>query len=277
MHEYYLMIKSFNGDFFYGANQVSDNVDTIDVSVFSTDDFSKQYQFIAHGEALSPSRNAISDDGRLVATALWADYGKGDLFVFEYGKEILHLRKFGRVEWIKFHQNNKLLVGEGGKTYYIDIESQDIVCVAPCFKIFRNPFGEDIILNNRNTIEFDGKNVKGSTFSLFDVLGLEDGVVASEVGNCAVKYDYQGNKIWESATKQRGHIISMNYNPATRVLFGRAHDILAIDINTGEVIAEIENKTGIFVSKGDKELLIDYDCNCYEICNNVLRKISQYH
>ena len=51
------------------------------------------------------------------------------------------------------------------------------------------------------------------------IIGIEGGTVLSEANNCAICYDANGTKMWESDTKQYGHILDMLYSQEMKEIY----------------------------------------------------------
>lgn len=239
---YIIPKASENGKFLLTSFYERQKSDDSWIFVYETKNFKKIYGFFAIGEHYEP-RLAISNDGHYVATAIWQDYGKGDIFVYKDGKEFYHTRKYNRMDYVLFKDNNHLMVGQNEKTYIIDIVNEDAEVERLNYsEVHNNPYGNEFYIKGRNILCLNGKKIKGSTFAFLDAIAVKDGVVVSEVGNCAILYDEQGNKNWESDTKDYGHITRFSYDENKNELLCYAFnyieggsDILIVDVHDGSV------------------------------------------
>lgn len=264
-----------------GANHTDREKRELEISVFNTHDLNLMYKFMAFGE-IWDNRVAISDDGKLVATAIWSDYGKGHVYVYDCGTEVVHTREFNRIDWVKFEGNKLLMIGQRNSTYYLDVQSGEVVDRRKYYKCFNNPYGDEVFQKDYDIIIINKKRLKASTFAYIQIVIVEDGVVGTEVCNCAVKYDFNGNKLWETATKQYGHFIKMHYNAQTNQLYGITADrtgckLFYIDIATGitQNVSLQKNEYGMMISDGEKDYIINYDGDRFEILEDGLEKVDE--
>lgn len=214
---------------------------------------------------------AVSNDGKRIATAVWGDYAHGHVYVYEEGKEVLHLTDYTRIGNLDFKDNDHLMVGENNKTYIIDLTTRPVnVKKENFYAIVSNPYGEDIVWKNETKVFIGGKGIKCSTFTIMDVIGIKGGVVVSEVKNRPICYDYTGNKLWDADSISYGNVSSMVYDPTDEIIYGTAvlsevdkitYSVIMIDANTGKVVRahEVNDGIGIIVNVNGEFFLFRYD------------------
>lgn len=250
-----------------------DKEDYLEIDVVKIPEFKVLYHFNAHGD-WQDHRIAISDDGEYVATSIWEDFGKGHVHVYKNGCEVLDSRKFNRIDRIAFSDRNDLRIMHKEKTYLMDVSSGEIKDVQNYYDMIHNAFGEDIILKHDNMIYYAGKKIKSSTFAYFDVIGTPDGLLASEVSNCLIRYDASGNKVWESATREYGHIINAMYDSIHKVIYCytfRGVSII-VDYDSGEVLKSfnIEPAGFLFFLIDEQIYIFKPDGKCFKVDQNGL-------
>ena len=108
--------------------------------------------------SIGGERFAVSDDGNLVASAIYSDYGKGKVSVYSNieKKVIYETVLYRRIDWIDFYNQSIIMIGEKNKTYlhnFVDevYETKNI------YRMFKNVFGDEIILQKENVLLLNEK------------------------------------------------------------------------------------------------------------------------
>lgn len=272
---YRTLKTSVNKHYFIGANKYQET-NQIEITVFDITNFCLLYKFNARGEFFYPSRIAISDNGETVATALWEEK-MGSIYVYRHGNLLHELSGYNHIDWIEFYDNTNLIVGRHNKTVIINLDDTNANIVTQnCYKIIHNNFGEDIIQKKDNLVLNNKIQIKASTFSYLSIIGIEGGTVLSEANNCAICYDANGTKMWESDTKQYGHILDMLYSQEMKEIYciswnpldAEVRHFICLNSNDGTVKNVIDVEHGVsraFLMDYSKPYMVDGNGICYSI------------
>lgn len=203
-------------------------------------------------------RFAVSNDGRYAATARYEDFEEGNVHVYsiESGEDILRNVSLKRIQWIAFHNDQKLMVGtENDGIMVYDLLSQSCCSKVKGIKYY----GENILLlSNQKTVVYKGKKFKSSTFSFLDAEETPMGILLSEAGGDLCYYKNAGDLYWKTDCRSLGHFIKIHYDRKQNIVLGVLRNTMrrkpetcfaAIDCDTGKILFTqlIENSSYVFV------------------------------
>jgi hypothetical protein len=274
---------SNNNEYIIRIEGLNKDEDRYKIRQYRTSDAEMVDEFVVNGDHCI----AVSDDGKRVATAIWGDYAPGHVYVYEDGKEVLHLTDYTRIGDLDFKDNDHLVVGEKNKTYILDLTTRPVQVEKENYLgLVANPYGEDIVWKNETKVFIGGQGIKCSTFRYFGVIAIKGGVVVSEVANRPICYDMTGKKLWEADSIAYGQVDSMVYDPSDEVIYGIAslsevdkltHNIVMIDAHTGKVISafEVSDGLGEIVNVKGEFFLFGFDGSIFRITKQGLVDTSK--
>lgn len=266
--------KSNNNDYIGTIEPVGDDI--VNINIISSLTRNILYCVTLPG-SFGGERFSVSDDGDLVASAVYSDYGKGKVSIYsnKEKKVIFETALFKRIDWIDFYNLSVLMIGEKNKTHIYNFVD-DICGTQNDYRVFSNLFNGDIILHKENVLLINGKKIKSKTFSFFNPVGVTDGVIISEIGGAVLKYSYEGNKEWELNIEKYGHALKIYYFESKNILILDVFDYLKggstfmiVDNETGKILKlnRFESNNYIFIPQGNG-YIIDYKSNVYYIDEN---------
>lgn len=232
-------------------------------------------------------RNALSSDGEYVAVALYEDFKPGHIYIYSLSERgcITDIRSFRRMEWIRF-ENGKLLVGENNYTYEVDFITGNILSKERMCDRFQNDFGEVIVKKTYNRIIYKNKSLKSNTFSFLSVIGVPNGIVASEVVGDIVYIGDNIEKNWRITLSDLGHAISLYYSRNKNLLLavilnphnvGERFHIATIDCDKGCILAVNVIKTTevVFVEQEGRTLMVDKYGDIFEVMQYDIKYVKR--
>lgn len=214
-------------------------------------------QEIKSSYEIGGTRGAVSNDGKLFATAAYSHIGV-DLRN-NNGNLIWNNKEIKKIQGLAFSSDNQYLYVWNGDepehTYYVRISDgvAERRIVASCIK--PSLYSVDLIFSKEDTLIIDSKKIKSPSFSFLDVTTTKEGICVSPVGNELRMFDYFGNLLWESnfvKGNEQNHIIQLVSDG--RYIYGLSLNNSVYRINildgTSEVIKNnikfiINNKTYI--------------------------------
>lgn len=187
---------------------------------------------------LGGTRGAISNDGKLFATAAYSY--KGIDLRDEKGNLVWNNKTIKKIQGLSFSSDNQYLYVWNGDepehTYYVRISDGVIEKRIVASWIKPNLYYEDLILSKEDTLIVNSKKIKSPSFCYLDVASVKEGVVASPAGKDLMMYDYNGNLIWTSHfvnNKVDNHIIQLVSDE--KYIYGLSlnHTVYKVDILNG--------------------------------------------
>ena len=150
---------------------------------------------------LGGARYAISNDCKYVATAKYEDYEKSTIYVYgvETGNIVFESRSLRRVQWLMVVDSETLLVGsENSGICVYNIISGVCKDAIKGKRFYYNKFSENILLLEKNKINYNNIIYKSSTFSFLSATGTPEGLLVSGVNGDLIYYNDNGNLRWKT-------------------------------------------------------------------------------
>lgn len=146
------------------------------------------------------TRGAVSNDGKLFATAAYSHKGI-DLRNIN-GNLIWNNKEIKKIQGLAFSSDNQYLYVWNGDepeyTYYVRISDGVVERRIVASWIKPSLYSEDLILSKEDTLIIDSKKIKASSFCFLDVTTTKEGICVSPVGEELIMYDYHGKLLWKS-------------------------------------------------------------------------------
>ena len=103
--------KSNNNDYIGTIEPVGDDI--VNINIISSLTRNISYCVTLPG-SFGGERFSVSDDGDLVASAVYSDYGKGKVSIYsnKEKKVIFETALFKRIDWIDFYNLSVVMIGE---------------------------------------------------------------------------------------------------------------------------------------------------------------------
>ena len=146
------------------------------------------------------TRGAVSNDGKLFATAAYSHIGvdlrnnNGDL--------IWNNKEIKKIQGLAFSSDNQYLYVWNGDepehTYYVRISDGVVEKRIVASWVKPSLYSADLILSKEDTLIIDSKKIKSPIFCFLDVTTTKDGVCVSPVGEELIMYDHHGKLLWKS-------------------------------------------------------------------------------
>lgn len=184
------------------------------------------------------SRAAVSDDGKLTATAEYSH--KGIDLRDERGEPIWNTKAIKKVQGLYFGKDGKTLIvwneDEPAHTYYVNIEDPTDIKRIVAARVIPNCFGDNIVFLKHDTVVIGGKKIKSPSFAFLDGVGTPLGICVSPVGDDPAMYNNDGGLMWRADIVKNGgtdHILQLTYNDGYIYARSRDGSIYRIDQKTG--------------------------------------------
>lgn len=149
------LFSSDNGLHILGRDEFTDDkLNFANFSVYQADDLKRCSTFIAPFE-IGGRRAAISDSGKYAVTAAYERKGIS-LMDCKNGSQLWNTKAVKKVQGVSFSKEEEYVIAsnedESAHTYYIDIQTGEIVKRIVAAKVLVNPYGEDIVFWHRDTV-----------------------------------------------------------------------------------------------------------------------------
>ena len=171
-------------------------------------------QDIKSSYEIGGTRGAVSNDGKLFATAAYSHKGI-DLRNIN-GNLIWNNKEIKKIQGLAFSSDNQYLYVWNGDepehTYYVRIADGVIErrIIASCIK--PSLYSVDLILSKEDTLIIDSKKIKSPSFCFLDVTTTKEGICVSPVGEELIMYNHHGKLLWKSSfvkEKEGNHIVQL--------------------------------------------------------------------
>lgn len=263
MSKYGYLRTSNNGLYWIGVEKIEDN--QVAISVFDSK-LCKRLNIIRCYGDLYGERQAVSDDGDMICSAEWDDFGKSTVQVCSVftGEVICENKILKRIDWITFRNRQELYIGSNEKTYLLNICTNELT-IYKYYKVVIDSVGNEIVLLKDNCLLMD-KKIKSRTFSFFSPIRTDDNcVVISEIGGSLIKYNQEGKMVWEYKNEKYGHVTDIIFDQWKRCFYAYAFNIytgeghtLVLDYN-GILMYALPSEKTLFLVSEEGCKCVNYD------------------
>lgn len=254
MENFHEVYTSNNGQFLLGTRKTEKDKMS-EIVLYDMESQTLKIEVLAPYE-MGGMRAAVSETGKYIVSASYSHKGVS-LFDGETGNELWNIRDIKKVQRLAFSNDEKYVLVSNDDapehTYYVTVESGEIVKRMVASKVLGNSYGEEIVFWHQDILLLSDKKIKSPTFSFLTACGTPYGIVVSPVLENLRMYDYDGNRVWKTRLDiidHKNHIVKLSYNKERDRIYACSWDGVVHEINpeSGDLLSSKDIRGRVFVN-----------------------------
>lgn len=266
---------SENGRYLIGADPVTSKHKAI-YTVYDTETQMVKGRFVAQNNVGSSRTFDVADNGKFAVCSAYTRQGVS-LINVDKGEVIWTQKKVKYISSVSFHKETVVVHSQYNGIYFLNIHDGEIYDHKYDEEIYFNPYGKDILLEEKNIAKIGNKRIQGPSFAFLQAIGLPNGVVLNPVGEGLMLYDNRGNLIWKNKDIEIQNLI---YQEEENALYGfndtwGEEKIGIISAEDGQMISELAINDDACAFIGNHKTLLCNTGKMYDVSKDNIKEKAE--